>query len=233
MAHLRGAARRNYVQAVFARIAGRYDRLNRLMTAGRDAAWRRAVIGLASLQPGQRVLDLGAGTGDLAQEAIRRCPQAQVVAADFTLAMMQQGRRRPGGAAIPWLAADALSLPFPAASFDVVLSGFLIRNVVDVAQALREQWRVLTPGGQIVLLDTTRPPRNWLSPLIRLHLQVGIPLLGRLIAQQPEAYTYLSESTAGFLSAEQLAVRLQAAGFKEVQFQRRMLGMVAIHWAVK
>jgi demethylmenaquinone methyltransferase/2-methoxy-6-polyprenyl-1,4-benzoquinol methylase len=232
MAHLSGSERAQYVQGMFARIAHRYDLMNRLMTAGQDVRWRIQVIHRAALPPGGCLLDLGAGTGDLAREALRQAPQSSAVAADFTLEMMLAGRDRQDRRLV-WAAADALCLPFPDEGFDAVVSGFLLRNVSDLPQALSEQWRVLKPGGRIVCLDTTRPPQNLLTPLINLHLHTVIPALGRLIAGDAEAYTYLPDSTQSFLSAESLAEHLRQAGFREVGFQRKMFGTVAIHWGVK
>jgi demethylmenaquinone methyltransferase/2-methoxy-6-polyprenyl-1,4-benzoquinol methylase len=114
-----------------------------------------------------------------------------------------------------------------------VVSGFLLRNVSDLPQALAEQRRVLRPGGRMVSLDTTRPPQNPLAPLIGFHLHTVIPALGRLVAGDSEAYTYLPDSTRGFLAAETLAERMLSAGFRQVGFQRLMFGAVAIHWGVK
>jgi demethylmenaquinone methyltransferase/2-methoxy-6-polyprenyl-1,4-benzoquinol methylase len=233
MADLSGEARARYVREMFARISGRYDLMNRLMTAGQDIRWRREVIRRAELPAGGFLLDLGAGTGDLAFEARRQQPAALPVAADFTLEMMQVGRTRLGSAEFPWTSADALCLPFDAEVFDAVVSGFLLRNVIDLPQALREQGRVLKPGGRIVILDTTRPPRNLLYPFIRLHLQYVIPRLGRWITGDGEAYEYLPDSTQAFLTAEQLAEELWLAGFSQVGFRRLMLGTVAIHWGRK
>lgn len=237
MAHLTGNERARYVQAMFTHIAPRYDLMNRLMTAGQDVGWRREVIRRAELRPGGMLLDLGAGTGDLAFEALRQQPGAWVIAADFTLEMMRRGRDREAGSPTPdrltWSAADALRLPFPEETFDAVVSGFLMRNVSDLMGSLREQHRVLRPGGRIVILDTTPPPSNLLAPFIRFHLHTVIPTLGRLIAGSGEAYTYLPESTEHFLPAEKTAVRLIAAGFREVGFQRRMFGTVAILWGTK
>jgi demethylmenaquinone methyltransferase/2-methoxy-6-polyprenyl-1,4-benzoquinol methylase len=233
MASLSGDARARYVQDMFARISGRYDLMNRLMTAGQDIRWRREVIRRAELPPDGRLLDLGAGTGDLAREALRLQPTSLPLAADFTLEMMRVGKSHPASAKFPWAAADALCLPFQAEIFDAVVSGFLIRNVIDLPQALREQGRVLNPGGRIVILDTTRPPRNLLSPFIRFHLRYVIPTLGRLVAGTGEAYTYLPDSTQAFLTAEQLAEELWLAGFSQVGFRRLMLGTIAIHWGRK
>jgi demethylmenaquinone methyltransferase/2-methoxy-6-polyprenyl-1,4-benzoquinol methylase len=232
MSHLTGGERARYVQGMFARIARRYDLMNRLMTAGQDVRWRREVIRLAALPSRGSLLDLGAGTGDLARQALRQMPDCLPVAADFTLEMMLEGKRRLAERLV-WAAADALNLPFPGESFDAVVSGFLLRNVSDINQTLHEQYRVLKLGGRIVALDTTRPVRNALTPLINLHLHRVIPTLGRLIAGDAEAYRYLPDSTESFLSAEVLAKRMQAAGFREIGFYRVMFGTVAIHWGSK
>lgn len=233
MAHLSGTEKSTYVQNMFSRIAGRYDLMNRLMTAGQDVRWRREVIRRAALRPGARVLDLGAGTGDLAQEIRARHPKAWPVAADFTVQMMRVGQTRPHGRDLAWSAADALHLPFASEQFDAVVSGFLMRNVSALPRALHEQRRVLKPGGRIVILDTTRPPENWLAPFIRFHLDTVVPTLGRLITGEAEAYRYLPDSTQNFLRAEGLAERMAEAGFGGVGFQRWMFGTVAIHWGVK
>jgi demethylmenaquinone methyltransferase/2-methoxy-6-polyprenyl-1,4-benzoquinol methylase len=218
---------------MFSRIASRYDLMNRLMTAGQDGRWRREVIRRAALPPGGLLLDLGAGTGDLSFEALRQRPDCLPVASDFTLPMMRMGQGRPEGGRLDWTAADALQLPFPDGCFDAVVSGFLLRNVYDINRALGEQFRVLRPGGWMVALDTTRPAQNLLTPAVEFHLNKVIPALGGLVAGDPEAYRYLPESTAGFLTAEQLAARLLAAGFQAVGFRRLMLGTVAIHWGEK
>jgi demethylmenaquinone methyltransferase/2-methoxy-6-polyprenyl-1,4-benzoquinol methylase len=217
---------------MFARIAPHYDRMNRLMTAGQDVRWRREAIRRTVLPPGGRLLDLGAGTGDLAVEALRQFPGSAVIAADFTLEMMQFGRSRKD-ASLAWSGADAHHLPFADSSFDAVVSGYLLRNVSDLPQALDEQRRVLKPGGRFVALDTTRPPHSPLSPLINFHLHTVIPTLGRLLTGEAEAYTYLPDSTQKFLSAEQLASRLIQAGFRQVGFRRLMFGTMALHWAIK
>jgi len=222
--------RTDRIQGMFTRIAGRYDLMNRLMTLGQDTRWRQEVIRRAGLTQSSRLLDLGAGTGDLTREAFRQQPGCRTVAADFTLGMMQAGNQRGH---LDWSAADALHLPFPGAGFDAVVSGFLMRNVLDVDQALQEQYRVLINGGRIVILDTTHPPRNLLTPILWLHLHLVIPLLGTLITGQREAYTYLPDSTEKFLYAEQLASAMREVGFRNVAFKRRMFGTIAIHWGEK
>jgi demethylmenaquinone methyltransferase/2-methoxy-6-polyprenyl-1,4-benzoquinol methylase len=227
MTHLTGKERGAYVQHMFTRIAHRYDLMNRLMTAGQDVHWRKQVIKQANLKPKSRLLDLGAGTGDLAREALAQQPGAKVVAADFTLEMMRVGQLN---GSLPWSAADALNLPFEEKTFDAIVSGFLMRNVGDIQQALKEQYRTLRPGGRIIILDTTRPKRSPLSPFIWLYMHVMIPLLGRLISGAADAYNYLPDSTEGFVSAEELTVRMAAVGFKRINFERLMFGTIAIHW---
>ncbi|MDX1437923.1 MAG: ubiquinone/menaquinone biosynthesis methyltransferase [Anaerolineales bacterium] len=237
MANLTGPERARYVQEMFTRIAPRYDLMNRLMTLGQDVSWRREVVRRAGLAPGARLLDLGAGTGDLARDVVQACPDCMAVAADFTLGMMLAGRARIGEAhtnsrRLLWSGADALHLPFPAGTFDAVISGFLMRNVIDLPRALLEQGRVLKQGGRIIILDTTRPPENVLSPLLRIHLNVVIPNLGRIVTGEGDAYRYLPQTTSGFLQAEQLAAQMVRAGFHQVGFRRLMFGTVAIHWGV-
>jgi demethylmenaquinone methyltransferase/2-methoxy-6-polyprenyl-1,4-benzoquinol methylase len=215
---------------MFTRIAHRYDFMNRLMTGGQDIRWRKEVIRLAQIKPSASVLDLGAGTGDLAREALKQNPQAHITAADFTLEMMRVGRK-PNDP--PYSAADALNLPFKDSTFDAVVSGFLMRNVTNVNRTLMEQHRALKSGGRIVILDTTRPMENILSLFIWVHMRVIIPLLGKLISGTGDAYQYLLDSTEGFLCAEELAARMTAAGFKNVHFKRLMFGVIAIHWGEK
>jgi demethylmenaquinone methyltransferase/2-methoxy-6-polyprenyl-1,4-benzoquinol methylase len=230
MTHLTGKERGEYVQDMFTRIAYRYDLMNRIMTAGQDVHWREQVIRQAGLRPKARLLDLGAGTGDLAREALKQQPQARVVAADFTLEMMRVGQLN---GSLPWSAADALRLPFRNGTFDAIVSGFLMRNVGDIQQALKEQYRTLKPGGRIVILDTTKPKPNLLSPFIWLHMHLVIPLLGRLVSGTDDAYKYLPDSTEGFVTAEELTVRMAAVGFKKINFERLMFGTIAIHWGEK
>ena len=224
--NLSGDERARYVRDMFAGIAPRYDLMNRIMTGGQDVRWRRKVIRLAQINNHASLLDLGTGTGDLAKEALSQFPSAKVVGADFTLEMMRAGKQN---SPYNWSAADALSLPFSDSSFDVVISGFLMRNVIDLNSALTEQYRVLKSGGRIVILDTTKPKRNLLSPLIQLHMHTIIPLLGRLITGVSDAYRYLPESTDGFVTAENMANRMIYVGFENVGFQRLMFGTVAIH----
>ena len=230
MTQLTGQARAKYVQTMFAQIAKRYDLMNRLMTGGQDVYWREQVIQRARLKQNAWLLDIGTGTGDLAREALAQFPQAKVVAADFTLEMMRVGQRK---GMLNFSSADALRLPFQELSFDAIVSGFLMRNVIDLQKAIQEQYRVLKKGGRIVILDTTRPKKNILSPIIWLHMHLVIPTLGRLLTGAKEAYHYLPQSTEGFVTAEELASRMAVVGFKKINFERLMFGTIAIHWGEK
>jgi demethylmenaquinone methyltransferase/2-methoxy-6-polyprenyl-1,4-benzoquinol methylase len=233
LSNLSGDERAIYVQDMFSRIAHRYDLMNRLMTGGQDLRWRRLTVGRLALPSGGLLLDLGAGTGDLAREALHQQPEAAAVAADFTLEMMRTGKRRLDGIALRWCAADALHLPFPGECFDGIVSGFLLRNVIDIQASLREQVRVLKPGGRWVALDTTKPRPSVLYPLVQAHLHYVIPALGRLLTGQPDAYHYLPDSTKNFLRAEQLAKRMVDAGLQHVGYRLFMFGTVAVHWGQK
>jgi demethylmenaquinone methyltransferase/2-methoxy-6-polyprenyl-1,4-benzoquinol methylase len=221
------------IQDMFRQVAPCYDCMNRVMTAGQDMRWRREVIRRANLPANGRLLDLGTGTGDLALIGLRLCQGCKVTAADFTIEMMRTGRKKPFSALLQWSAADALCLPFDDGVFDGVVSGFLLRNVNDVARSLCEQRRVLKPNGRLVALDTTRPRPSLFSPLVWLQMHVVIPGLGRWLAGQPKAYRYLPASTERFLSAEQLAALLVETGFRKVGFHRMMAGTIAIHWGEK
>jgi demethylmenaquinone methyltransferase/2-methoxy-6-polyprenyl-1,4-benzoquinol methylase len=230
MTQLTGDERAKYVQGMFTRIAKRYDLMNRLMTGGQDIRWRKRVVELARLDNHASLLDLGTGTGDLAREALSAFPKARVVAADFTLEMMRVGQK---SGPLNFSAADALRLPFDASSFDVVVSGFLMRNVIDLQEALEEQYRVLKNNGRIVILDTTRPKKNILSPFISIHMHYVIPTLGGLLTGSQDAYSYLPETTEGFVTAEEMAERMVKTGFHKIGFQRFMFGTIAIHWGEK
>jgi demethylmenaquinone methyltransferase / 2-methoxy-6-polyprenyl-1,4-benzoquinol methylase len=233
MAHLEGKERADYVQNMFARIAGRYDTMNRLMTAGQDVKWRRYVIQQARLPENGRLLDIATGTGDIALEGLRQRPGVTAVGGDFTIEMMQAGKRLPERQPILWTTADTLALPFPDASFDAVTSGFLMRNVIDVPGAFREQLRVTKPGGRVVVLESSPPKDNLLKPFIRLHLNYVIPTLGRLVSGNADAYRYLPDSTQAFKGPEELAAIMRAAGFVDVAYQMFMFGTIAIHMGTK
>jgi demethylmenaquinone methyltransferase/2-methoxy-6-polyprenyl-1,4-benzoquinol methylase len=218
---------------MFGHIAPRYDLLNRLMTFGLDRSWRVELIRRLDLPASSRVLDLGAGTGDLAFETLKHQPAVRPVAVDFTPEMIRIGQRRAGAERVQWVVADAARLPFAGAAFDAAVSGFLLRNVPEIDRLLSEEHRVLRPGGRVASLDTTPPSRSWLRPFLTFHLHTVIPLLGQIFAGDPEAYTYLPQSTERFVEAGALAARMADAGFRDVSFVQRMLGTIALHWGTR
>jgi demethylmenaquinone methyltransferase/2-methoxy-6-polyprenyl-1,4-benzoquinol methylase len=207
-----GAEKRAVVEAMFDRIAARYDRMNRVMTFGIDRAWRRRAIAALSLRAGDRVLDLACGSGDLAAEA--GAAGAQVIGVDFSAGMLRAARARRLRCTL--VRADALALPLPTASLDAVVSGFALRNFVDLAAAFAEAARVLRAGGRLALLEVDRPT----SALMRfghgIYFRRIVPMLGALLAERA-AYEYLPESTAYLPDTPALAALLRAAGFTGIR----------------
>ena len=230
MANLQGTEREQFVRKTFAQIAPRYNFMNHLMTGGADILLRRQVVRIANPQSQESLLDLGTGTGDLAHEARRSSPESSIFAGDFSLAMM---RATQDWKNINRSVSDAMELPFQAASFDIVISGYLVRNVTNLKKALAEQYRVLKPGGRVVILDTTRPRPNFFTPFINIYFKIGIPALAGLFNRNPKAYTYLTQSTQNFVSAETLATAMKECGFEQIKFRIRMFGTMAIHDAIK
>jgi demethylmenaquinone methyltransferase / 2-methoxy-6-polyprenyl-1,4-benzoquinol methylase len=234
MSWLKGNEKARYVQGMFGRIAPRYDLLNRIMTLGQDVRWRKEAVRRLEIAEETVLLDLGTGTGDIAREISRQSAGVHIVACDFTYEMVVIGKSRSVvNDNIDWIIADAMNLPFQNNTFNGVISGFLLRNVPDVVQGLAEQYRVLRGDGKMVALDTTPPRAGFLHPLIEFHLHYIIPLLGRMIAGDAEAYKYLPDSTENFLAADLLAKRMTEAGYIRVAFVRRMLDTMAIHWGEK
>lgn len=222
-----------YVNRMFARIAPTYDLMNRVMTGGFDLLWRRVLLDLADLPARGSLLDIGTGTGDIAAAARQRHPAAQVVGVDFTIEMMQAGRHDPARATLPFVQGDTFALPFADDVFDAVVSGFLLRNVVDRAAALREQVRVTKPGGRVVCLETTPPSNSVLGPLFQFYFFRVVPLIGGLVSGDPEAYHYLPHSTVDFPPPRALARMMEQAGLRNVVYKELMLGTVAIHVGTK
>jgi demethylmenaquinone methyltransferase/2-methoxy-6-polyprenyl-1,4-benzoquinol methylase len=218
---------------MFARIAKRYDLMNRIMSMGQDGAWRRAVVRAANLRPGTAILDVATGTGDMMIEALRQCPGVNAVGSDFTFEMMQVGQEKPSAAPIRWCAADALHLPFKDETFDAVTSGFGVRNFIDREAAFREQRRVLRPGGRVICLEISKPPHNLLRPFFLLYFNHLVPIAGGIISGQRDAYTYLPQSVNEFLTPQELQSVMQRAGLRDVTYRRLMLGTVAIHSGLK
>jgi demethylmenaquinone methyltransferase/2-methoxy-6-polyprenyl-1,4-benzoquinol methylase len=215
------------VRAMFDRIAGVYDRMNSVMTAGMHHRWRERAADLARLDPGARALDVATGTGDLAIELKRRVgPGGEVTGLDFSERMLELAREKAGD--VRFEAGNALELPYPDGSFDAVTVGFGARNFDDLARGLREMARVTRPGGRVVVLEITTPQRPPLSWFFRLWFDRAVPALGRL-AGDPDAYTYLPSSVRRFPGPPELAGELAAAGLRDVRWLLTAGGIIAVH----
>jgi demethylmenaquinone methyltransferase / 2-methoxy-6-polyprenyl-1,4-benzoquinol methylase len=216
-------------RVLFSQIAPRYDLLNRLMSLGMDGRWRRLAAEAAVLPPGTRALDVGAGTGELTRALLRRWPGCVMHALDSEPAMMRLARGKAVLAGVRWLLGDALSLPYPDASFDAVVSAFVLRNLPDRRQALAEQRRVTRPGGRVVCLEMTWPRAPLFRTLYRLYFAGIMPVLTGLLSGQPEAYRYLPRSVQAFPAPEDLSALMEAVGLEQITHRRMGLGTVALH----
>ena len=223
------------VNTMFDRISGVYDRMNRVMTAGLDRTWRRRAADRAEIGPGDRVLDLCCGTGDLAIEIADRVgPGGEVIGADFSEPMLEIARQKSpaeGGNAVSFVNADALELPFEDHSFDALTIAFGARNLADLDRGLAEMRRVLRPDGRLVILEITQPRRQPLKGFFALWFDRLVPLFGR-VAGDPAAYSYLPDSVRSFPDADALADRLVSAGFDRVRWTVMAGGIIAIHSGV-
>jgi demethylmenaquinone methyltransferase/2-methoxy-6-polyprenyl-1,4-benzoquinol methylase len=224
------------VQSMFDRIAGRYDLLNSLMSAGLHHSWRVRAADRAELGPGDSALDVCCGTGDLSFElAGRVSPAGHVVGCDFSEPMLDLAREKAterGADAVRFEWADALQLPYDDGRFDAVTVGFGLRNFADRDQGLREMARVLRPGGRVVVLEFTEPRRRPFSTFYGLWFDRIVPVLGRL-TENPEAYSYLTESVHSFPDPEGLAAKMAAAGFERIRWLVLAGGILAIHSGVR
>jgi demethylmenaquinone methyltransferase/2-methoxy-6-polyprenyl-1,4-benzoquinol methylase len=220
------------VQKMFDAIAGRYDVMNRVMTLGQDQKWRRFVVKKAGDPKGRMTLDLATGTGDIAA-LMADTYSADVIGADFSLNMLMEARNRFAAKSINWQACDANTIPFVDGVFDSVTFGYLLRNVDDTMRVLKEVFRVLRPGGRVVCLDTTPPAKNMIYPFLQFYFRFCIPAMGKFIADDETAYTYLTGSTMEFYEAEELSNLFKEAGFMKVSFKKFMFGTIAVHWGEK
>jgi demethylmenaquinone methyltransferase/2-methoxy-6-polyprenyl-1,4-benzoquinol methylase len=230
-----GTLEEDQVRAMFDRIAGVYDRMNGVMTAGLHHHWRRRAADLAAIVAGDRVLDVATGTGDLAIELARRvAPDGEVIGTDFSERMLELARAKAaasgdhGGARLRFEAANALSLPFQDGEFAAATVGFGARNFSDLEQGLREMTRVVRPGGRVVVLEITTPQRPPLSTFFELWFDKAVPRLGRL-AGDAQAYSYLPSSVRRFPGPEQLAATMARGGLQEIRYILTAGGIIALH----
>jgi demethylmenaquinone methyltransferase/2-methoxy-6-polyprenyl-1,4-benzoquinol methylase len=212
---------------MFARIAPRYDLLNQLLSARQDRAWRRAAA--AVLDGGaRRVLDLCAGTGDLALEIARQRPAAFVVAGDFTFEMLALGARKGLGQVAAPVACDGLRLPFADGAFDAVTAAFGIRNFEDLVAGLQEMRRVTRPGGQIAVLEFFRNQSRWREAPFRFYFRQVLPRVGRLVSRDAEAYSYLPRSVGRFVTRAEFVALLERSGWGDVRRRELTLGIATL-----
>ncbi|MCW2957382.1 MAG: bifunctional demethylmenaquinone methyltransferase/2-methoxy-6-polyprenyl,4-benzoquinol methylase [Solirubrobacterales bacterium] len=215
------------VRAMFDRIAGFYDLMNSVMTAGLHHKWRRRAVDLAAVGPGNKVLDVATGTGDLAVELASRVgPTGSVTGSDFSEEMLTRARVKAPNLTFEW--GNALELPYESDAYDAATVGFGARNFSDLDQGLREMARVVRPGGRVVVLEITTPTRPPLSTFFRLWFDRVVPLIGK-IAGDPEAYEYLPNSVKRFPGPHDLAGRLAAAGLVNVRYVLTAGGIIALH----
>jgi demethylmenaquinone methyltransferase/2-methoxy-6-polyprenyl-1,4-benzoquinol methylase len=218
------------VRAMFDRIAGVYDGLNSVMTAGLHHRWRSRAVDLAQVAAGSRVLDVATGTGDLALELERRVsPGGAVVGVDFSTAMLALAQDKDPSGAVEWLQGNALELEFADDAFDAATVGFGARNYSDLDRGLAEMVRVVKPGGRVVVLEITTPQKPPLSTFFAVWFDRIVPVVGRLVGDPSGAYSYLPSSVRRFPGPEALAARLAAAGLTDVRYILTAGGIIALH----
>ena len=215
------------MRAMFDRIAGFYDVMNSVMTAGLHHRWRSRAVDLAEVGAGSHVLDVASGTGDLAIELARRVgPTGEVIGSDFSEEMLDRARQKAPG--LTWEWGNALDLPYASARFDAATVGFGARNFSDLDQGLSEMARVVKPGGKVVVLEITTPRKPPLSTFYRVWFDRVVPLIGRVTGED-EAYTYLPNSVRRFPGPEGLAAAMTRAGLTDVRWILTAGGIIALH----
>ena len=221
------------VQGVFSRVASKYDVMNDLMSGGVHRLWKDAMMDWLAPRPGQRLLDVAGGTGDVAFRFLRRAPDSRASVLDMTEPMLVEGRKRAEAAQLAdrldWIVGDAMALPFAAASFDVYTISFGIRNVTRIADALAEAYRVLRPGGRLMVLEFSRIPVPALQWAYDRYSFNVIPAMGQIVAGDRASYDYLVESIRRFPEQEAFAQMIRAAGFAQVRYRNLSLGIAALH----
>ena len=231
----RPEAKRAFVRKMFDGIAGTYDLLNHVLSLGVDIVWRRWTVDGLGPEPGWRILDLATGTGDLGFEAAGRSQEIEVVGADLSTQMLRRGVGKGRGRSdrMRFLCGDAETLPFPDEIFDGITIGFGIRNVANLEAGLHEIFRVLKPGGRLAVLEFSRPRAVVFRGFYYFYFRHILPLVGKVVSQDPDAYRYLYESVMLFPEGEAFCRCLQTAGFIETKTNRFSFGIATLYLASK
>lgn len=221
------------VHGVFSRVASKYDIMNDLMSMGIHRVWKDAMMDWLAPRPGQRLLDVAGGTGDVAFRFLARAPGAHATVCDMTEPMLIEGRRRAEAEkqaeSLDWVVGDAMALPFADNSFDVYTISFGIRNVTRIGDALREAYRVLRPGGRLMVLEFSQIPNELMQKVYDLYSFNIIPVMGQVVAGDRDSYQYLVESIRKFPDQESFAGMIRAAGFGQVKYRNLTMGIAALH----
>jgi demethylmenaquinone methyltransferase/2-methoxy-6-polyprenyl-1,4-benzoquinol methylase len=221
------------VHGVFTNVASKYDVMNDVMSMGIHRVWKDAMMDWLAPRPGQKLLDVAGGTGDVAFRFLNRAPGAHATVCDMTESMLIEGRKRAEAeqmaASLEWVVGDAMALPFDDNSFDVYTISFGIRNVTRIADALAEAYRVLKPGGRIMVLEFSQIPNDMMQKVYDLYSFNIIPRMGQVIANDRDSYQYLVESIRRFPDQETFAGMIRTAGFEQVKYRNLTMGIAALH----
>ena len=221
------------VHGVFTRVANKYDIMNDVMSAGIHRLWKDAMMDWLAPRPGQRLLDVAGGTGDIAFRFLKRAPQATATVLDMTEGMLAEGQKRAEAEnmadRLDWVVGDAMALPFEANTFDIYTISFGIRNVTRIEDALSEAYRVLKPGGRIMVLEFSQLPNPGLQSAYDKYSFNVIPVMGQIVAGDRESYQYLVESIRKFPDQQAFAAMIRQAGFEQVKFRNLTMGVAALH----
>ena len=221
------------VHGVFTNVASKYDIMNDAMSLGIHRLWKDAMMDWLAPRPGQRLLDVAGGTGDISFRFLDRAPSATATVLDMTESMLVEGRKRAEADAradrLDWVVGDAMALPFEANVFDVYTISFGIRNVTRIADALSEAYRVLKPGGRLMVLEFSQIPNELMQKVYDLYSFNVIPTMGKVIANDRDSYQYLVESIRKFPDQESFAGMIRSAGFGNVKYRNLTMGIAALH----